>query len=958
MGLWDANTLLSAISRTQTLFWEDADSEEIFGAFLKDVLALSGSEYGFIGEVLTDSADRPYLKTHAITNISWDETTRRLYEQSQREDMVFSNLKPLFGRVIDTGEVVIANEPASDPRRGGLPDGHPPLDSFLGMPVRAGDEVVGMVGIANRASGYDMEVVEYLQPLLDTCGHLIALLRNKRQRDEMQLRLSRVVESAVDAILVIDSQGAIQSCNPATERIFGYPAAEMIGRNVTMLMPASQRERHEIALGRYGETGESMIVGVCREEWARRADGEMFPVRLCLSEFAVNGKRFFTGIVSDISSLKSSEGRSRRLQMVLDQVHDGVFVFDADTLLFNYVNQSAIHQSGYSQEELYGLKLVNIIPAFDDEASFQDMVAPLKRGERDSITFSAMHRRHDGDEAMVEVLLQYVIAEQENPFFIAVMRDISERLNAEKALRQSDERLRHSQVFANIGTWDWDIQTGDLFWSERIPPLFGYPDGELETTYENFLNAVHPDDRQRVIDAVDACVDTGAEYDIEHRCVWPDGTVRWLLEWGDVLRDEFGEPLRMLGVVQDITELKQAEAELVAAKEEAERANLAKSNFLSSMSHELRTPLNAIMGFAQLFNYDFSATEQHRQTAEEIYLAGKHLRTLIDDVLDLTKIEAGVFEVALEPVSVVQVINECRTLITPLAEKQGVTLKVGLEQCNDATVLANHTRLKQVLLNLLSNAVKYNRVQGTVAINCGRRDDSLVRISVSDTGIGIAEQNMRNLFKPFSRLVDDQSNIEGTGIGLSITKQFVELMQGEIGVESEPGKGSTFWVDLKNSAERRSVQTAGQDGMQRRHNPEVANGHEISNAKILVVEDNPTNRTVFMSQLQALGYKPEIVSGPREVLAKLKNSPYDLILTDINMPEMDGYELVRYIRALEEGGPRHTPIIAVTANALPGERDRCLEADGRLHPQTGGYGGVAPHPVPLAWSKRAVCGSW
>ena len=938
MGLQEANTLLQAINRFQAGFLDDADPDDIFAGLLNDVLALSASEAGVVGEVASTPDGRPRLEMRAVANLSSGAPLPGRIVQAQQALCDLDSLDPLIQQVLTSAEIVSATHP--DSASGSLAG----VGALSCMPVMSDNTMVGMIGLAKGRGVYAAALVDYLRPLLDSCGRIITRMRAERRRDDAQARLDATVATAVDAIVVIDAKGLIRSCNPAVERMFGYRADELIGKNVNQLMPEPYRSRHDSHLTRYLSGGTGAIIGIGREVEGQRADGDVFPMRLAVSEFTHGDETLFTGIASDLSAFKEVEGASRRFQLTLDQVHDGVFIFDPDSLLFTYVNAAATGQVGYSCEELYGMTLLDINPFFTENI-LQEVMAPLRYGERQSLTFSTVHKRADGAHVPVEILLQYVVPEYEAPRFVAVVRDISDRVEAENALRESDERLRLSQSFANVGTWDWNIKTGDLFWSERIGPLFGYEEGELETTYENFLSAVHPDDRQAVIDAVNACIDTGAEYSIEHRCVWPNGQVHWMLERGDVIRDKNGEPLRMLGVVQDITQLKQVQTDLLAAKDEAERANRAKSDFLSSMSHELRTPLNAIMGFAQLFNYDISASEQQRQVAREIYQAGKHLRILVDDILDLAKIEAGQFQVSLEPLAIPPLVEECRKLVLPLADKHGVRLDLRPEHCRDLAVLADQTRLKQVILNLLSNAIKYNYREGAVTLSCSRHDEDYVRISVRDTGVGIAPQDIKHLFKPFSRLVSDQSYIEGSGIGLSITKQFVELMQGDIGVESEPGKGSTFWVDL--ALARPTEQSAGVAENAAGAAQVAAYGTcNVTGVRILVVEDNPTNRTVFQHQLQALGYSPEIVGSPREVPARLKNSPYDLILTDIHMPEMDGYELVQYIRAREQETSTYTPVIAVTANALPGERDRCLKA---------GMDDYIPKPVDMEVLRHTLC---
>ena len=245
---------------------------------------------------------------------------------------------------------------------------------------------------------------------------------------------------------------------------------------------------------------------------------------------------------------------------------------------------------------------------------------------------------------------------------------------------------------------------------------------------------------------------------------------------------------------EEISERKQAEVALIAAKNEAERANVAKSRFLSSMSHELRTPMNAVLGFAQLLQMDASLQDDHRESVGLIREAGGHLLELINQVLNLAQIESGSIEFVVEPVALSDVFNDCLVLTLPLANERGIQIED--IDCSDIVLHADRLRLKQVLLNLLSNAIKYNRPNGHIKIRCSSEDGCLARIMVSDTGQGIPPERMDELFQPFSRLGAENGIIQGSGIGLTISRQLVELMGGAIGVDSTPGTGSTFWIEL------------------------------------------------------------------------------------------------------------------------------------------------------------------
>jgi len=376
------------------------------------------------------------------------------------------------------------------------------------------------------------------------------------------------------------------------------------------------------------------------------------------------------------------------------------------------------------------------------------------------------------------------------------------------------------------------------------------------------------------------------------------------------------------------TRIQMRTAEYLNAKENADNANQAKSEFLSSMSHELRTPLNAILGFAQLFEYDKTLTADQKVNAKEIDKAGHHLLSLINEVLDLAKIESGHIELSMESISLIKVVEECSTIIAPLAASHGISLDFNQPKCSNLFVKADYTRLKQVILNLMSNAVKYNRTNGFINISCTIDNPDAICISVSDSGHGIAEEKLSNLFQPFSRLGAEFGEIEGTGIGLVITKQLVELMNGSIGVESVVGEGTTFWVELKTALASESGHVLGDvDSKLDIHDSrETLSAQQGSQARILIAEDNTANQAVFRQQMELLGYLVDIEGNGFKALGRWQHGNYDLLLTDINMPIMDGYELIKQIRQAEQHTGEHIPVIAITANAMGEDAKRCLES--------------------------------
>ncbi|WP_431479534.1 ATP-binding protein [Massilia eburnea] len=367
-------------------------------------------------------------------------------------------------------------------------------------------------------------------------------------------------------------------------------------------------------------------------------------------------------------------------------------------------------------------------------------------------------------------------------------------------------------------------------------------------------------------------------------------------------------------------QLEQANSELAMAMQEAKSANQAKSAFLSSMSHELRTPLNAILGFAQILTSEKlpSTLVQKREFANHILKSGRHLLTLINEILDLAKIESGAVALSLEPVALNEILLECEGMVAPLASVRGIRLLFP-DGCA-ANVTADRTRLKQILLNLLSNAIKYNRDGGAVVVDCSPSGPNLVRVSVQDTGMGLRPEQVKQLFQPFNRLGQESGAEEGTGIGLVVTKRLVELMGGTIGVTSSQGVGSMFWIELESTepTPSRVDFSAERPAQPHRH----AAGEP---ATVLYVEDNPANLKLVE---EIISFRPDLklISAPDGHLGieLARAHQPDIILMDINLPGLNGIDAVKLLAT----DPRtaQIPVIALTANAMPRDVEKGLAA--------------------------------
>jgi len=388
------------------------------------------------------------------------------------------------------------------------------------------------------------------------------------------------------------------------------------------------------------------------------------------------------------------------------------------------------------------------------------------------------------------------------------------------------------------------------------------------------------------------------------------------------LRDDYDEIIGYLLIGADNSVRKQVEDELNKAKAAAEKANLAKSEFLSSMSHELRSPLNAILGFAQLMDSDATPpTLPQKQSIAQILKAGWYLLDLINEVLDLALIESGKLSLSNEPISLAEVMLDCQTLIESQARKHDIHMTYPSFDI-PYFVYADWTRLKQVLINLLSNAIKYNRAGGSVVVDCDVISQGRIRISVSDTGAGLTPEKIGQLFQSFNRLGQEDSTEEGTGIGLVVSKRLVELMDGEIGVESTVGQGSVFWIELQLSTEPHD--TNNDEAFAALIPASVENSQQMRT--LLYVEDNPAN-LMLVEKLIARRSDMRLLSAGEAKLgiALARSHKPEVILMDINLP--GGISGIKALKMLQDDPlTKHIPVIAISANAMPGDIKKGLEA--------------------------------
>lgn len=505
---------------------------------------------------------------------------------------------------------------------------------------------------------------------------------------------------------------------------------------------------------------------------------------------------------------------------------------------------------------------------------------------------------------------------------IMIARDVTRTRLEEEALRVRERQLLDAQRIARLGTWEWDLSLDRVRWSDPLSQICGVGDQPEWVEFEDSLECVHPSDRDRTRDILIHASQSGIPVEFEHRIVRGDGTEAVVLARGTITRDEKGRPVRMFGTSQDITAHREAEKSLRAAMAEAERASEAKSDFLSRMSHELRTPLNAILGFGQVMAADPGLTD--RESVEEILGAGQHLLEMINDILDLSRIEAGRMTMSMAPVSVAAVVRESCEMLRPSAEAAGVSLAPVLPDEGDAFILADARRLKQVLLNLLSNAIKYNRREGTVEIACAAREGARFRLEVRDTGVGMDAEQLAALFSPFERGKAEGTGIEGTGLGLALSKRLVEAMGGELGVTSELGRGSAFWFELPVA----TAPGGNEQPADERTTP--CSGMSPAMRKILYIEDNPANLRLVQRVFERRSERTLVTATTgEEGLARARRERPDLILLDVQLPDLNGDEVLW--RLQQDAELRHIPVLAVSGDATLRQTRRLLDLGARRY---------------------------
>jgi len=753
--------------------------------------------------------------------------------------------------------------------------------------------------------------------------HSVGILRDITERKQMENQLKEnenfqrsLLENIAVGIVIIDpATRKIESVNTFASALIGESAEKIIGRTCHQYMcPAQEHNCPVCDKGQEVDNSERILL---------RTDKSGINVLKTVKKIQIGGKEKLLESFVDITVQKKAERALQqslqKWEAIISASPDGIGVISLDGKL-QLLSEKLATMFGYSSEESKTMLGKSILDFIDpsNHAILIENIHKLLTGEKNHRITEYIGVKKDSSRFFVDANSTVLLDSEGKPTSILfVERDITERKHAEDALNQVSTRLSLATRAGGVGVWDLDLVNNNLVWDDQMFALYKISKEDFSGAYEAWKSGLHPEDMERSNTEIQMAIRGEKEFDTEFRVIWPDGSIHNIKALAIVQRDNSGKPLHILGTNWDITEQKKTESILLKAKQDAEIANKSKSLFLANMSHEIRTPLNAIIGFSQLMNRDKLLTDLQREYNISIMHAGEHLLALINDILELSKVEAG--RVVLNPTNIdlKALLDEIKMIFNERV--QAKNLQFIFETADDfpSYVLVDEHKLRQIFLNLIGNAVKFTD-HGGIAVRARvdkiKEGTNMLVVEIQDSGVGIAESELNNLFKHFVQTSSGIKKGSGTGLGLALSRELARIMGGDITASSHLGKGSIFTFRVE-------IQEGRIEDLQTNSSKRVIGLDEGQQTnRILVVDDKEENLKVVVNLLKIVGFETNEAINGEDAIVKFENWNPHLILMDMRMPIMDGYEATRRIKATEKG--KITPIIALTASSFEEERKK------------------------------------
>jgi PAS domain S-box-containing protein len=781
----------------------------------------------------------------------------------------------------------------------------------------------------------------------------VRTLEVQRARDALQRNLDSLrllVDHVQDyAICTIDPNGKVLTWNPGAERISGYRADEIVGQHFSRFYSQDDfaRGKPELLLQTARTQGR-----VEDENWRLRRNGTRYWANVVITALFDDDRKVlgYAAIVRDFTERRKVEEKFRGL---LESAPDAIVIVEQDGTI-DLVNGQAEQLFGYSRRELIGRPAAILVPeryrrkAGDGGAGFF-ATAPSQPSA------DLVGLRRDGTEFPIDIRAR-VIQTAEGPLVSTVIRDITYRRKQEQEIARVNRFL--DSIIDSIPLMVFVKDAEKLRFvrfNKAGEKLLGYRQEDMlgKSDYDFFPRS----EADFFVNKDREVLAKGTLEDIPEEPIQTVTGQRFLHTKKIPILDESGRPLYLLGLSQDVTDLRKAELDLKAAYKAMEnlnhqleeqnrdliRASRAKSDFLAMMSHELRTPLNSIIGFSEVLLYGKSAplTDKQSRYLQNVLGSGRHLLALINGLLDLSKIEAGRLDIQIEACAPRVLVAEAIATLQPLADAGKLRVTFDPGSTSVPLVVGDPARIKQVLYNLLSNAIKFTPAGGSIDVGCAPLPDGYVRLTVADTGPGIKPEDLPRLFTPFMQLTNARER-GGTGLGLALSKQLTELMHGRIGVESAPGAGARFWIDLPVAPEEARPGESGRQTMQPR------------SPLALIVEDDVASQELLQLSLQTNGFRTVVVSNGEDALAAARREHPSVITLDVFLPTIDGWDLLRVLRTDPQTSDIPVVIVSVSSDrqkafglgaaahlTKPVDRTALVDALGRLSFMTK----VREHPI-------------